>query len=123
MWIVGLLVIAAIVIAVLFLNRFYVKATREIAIIRTGLGGQRVVLDGGTKSLPILHKVSEINMRTVRLENTAPFDVTGHPAMSIPCGMSNGLPVGCRLVGKHWAESTIYQTAAAFESTGDWKDM
>lgn len=68
MWIAGLLVIVAIVIAVLFLNRFYVKATREIAIIRTGLGGQRVVLDGGTISLPILHKVSEINMRTVRLE-------------------------------------------------------
>lgn len=57
------------------------------------------------------------------LENTAPFDVSGHPAMSIPCGMSDGLPVGCMLVGKHWAESTIYQAAAAFESTGDWKDM
>jgi amidase len=57
------------------------------------------------------------------LENTAPFDVTGHPAMSIPCGMSDGLPVGCMLVGKYWAESTIYQAAAAFESTGDWKAM
>lgn len=57
------------------------------------------------------------------LENTAPFDVTGHPAMSIPCGMSFGLPVGCMLVGKHWAESTIYQAAAAFESAGNWKDM
>jgi amidase len=57
------------------------------------------------------------------LENTAPFDVTGHPAMSIPCGMSDGLPVGCMLVGKYWAESTIYQAAAAFEAAGDWKAM
>ena len=57
------------------------------------------------------------------LENTAPFDVSGHPAMSIPCGMSDGLPIGCMLIGKYWAESTIYQAAAAFEAAGDWKTM
>ncbi|MEM7500158.1 MAG: amidase [Pseudomonadota bacterium] len=57
------------------------------------------------------------------LENTAPFDVTGHPAMSIPCAMEDGLPVGAMLVGRHWAESTIYQAAAAFEAAGDWKSM
>ena len=34
------------------------------------------------------------------LDNTAPFDMTGHPAISIPCGMSNGLPVGLMLVGR-----------------------
>ena len=54
------------------------------------------------------------------LENTAPFDVTGHPAMSVPCGMSDRLPV-CMLVGEFWAESTICQAAAAFESAGEWK--
>ena len=57
------------------------------------------------------------------LENTAPFDITGHPSMSIPCGMSDGLPIGCMLTGKHWAESTIYQAAAAFEAADDWKRM
>ncbi|MEO1680427.1 MAG: amidase [Pseudomonadota bacterium] len=57
------------------------------------------------------------------LENTAPFDVTGHPAMNIPCAMEDGLPVGAMLVGRHWAESTIYQAAAAFEAAGDWKAM
>ena len=55
--------------------------------------------------------------------NTAPFDATGHPAMSIPCGMSDGLPVGMMLVAKHWDESIIYRTAHAFEQTGDWKQM
>ncbi len=57
------------------------------------------------------------------INNTAPFDVTGHPAMSVPCGMSDGLPVGMMLIGKHYGESTIYQAAHAFERLGDWKQM
>jgi len=57
------------------------------------------------------------------LTNTAPFDVTGHPAMSIPCGMSDGLPVGMMLVARHWQESTIYQAASAFERSGNWHEM
>jgi len=55
--------------------------------------------------------------------NTSPFDITGHPSMSIPCGMSEGLPVGLMLTGKHYREATIYQAAHAFEQAGDWHDM
>ena len=55
--------------------------------------------------------------------NTAPFDVTGHPAMSVPCGLGDGLPIGMMLVGKHWDESTIYRAAHAFEQAGDWQKM
>jgi amidase len=55
------------------------------------------------------------------LPNTCPFDVTGHPSMSIPCGMSDGLPIGMMLTAKQWNESTIYAAAAAFEGSGDWK--
>ncbi len=55
------------------------------------------------------------------LPNTAPFDVTGHPAMSIPCAMSDGLPVGMMLVAAKWREATIYRAAAAFEGAGDWR--
>jgi amidase len=54
------------------------------------------------------------------LGNTAPFDVTGHPAMTVPCGMSDGLPAGLMLVGKHWDESTVYRAAHAFEQSHDW---
>ena len=57
------------------------------------------------------------------LPNTAPFDITGHPAMSIPCGMIDGLPAGMMLIGRHYEEGTIYRAAAAFEQVGDWKRM
>lgn len=68
-WFVGLvLAVVAAILIILFLNRYYRKATREVALIRTGAGGQRVVLDGGCLALPFLHKVSEVNMRTTRLE-------------------------------------------------------
>ncbi|MFT7135767.1 MAG: flotillin [Akkermansiaceae bacterium] len=62
-----LLVIAAILI-ILFLSRYYRKATREISVVRTGQGGQKVVLDGGCLALPFLHKVAEVNMRTSKLD-------------------------------------------------------
>jgi amidase len=55
--------------------------------------------------------------------NTCPFDITGHPSMSIPCGMADGLPVGLMLTGRHYDEPTIYAAAAAFEAGTDWKTL
>lgn len=57
------------------------------------------------------------------LPNTSPFDVTGHPAMSIPCGMSDGLPIGLQLIGRRYDESTIYRAAGAFEQAVDWRNI
>lgn len=51
------------------------------------------------------------------LHNTAPFDVTGHPAMTVPCAKSGGLPVGMMLIGRHFDESTLLRAAHAFEAT------
>ena len=55
------------------------------------------------------------------LGNTAPFDMTGHPSISVPCGKSEGLPVGLMLTGKHFDEMSLFRIADAFERTGDWK--
>ncbi len=52
--------------------------------------------------------------------NTCPFNVTGHPAFSLPCGMQDGRPIGMMLVERHYEEGTIYRAAAAFERDGDW---
>jgi amidase len=68
--------------------------------------------------------VEEIVARALEMiANTAPFDITGHPAMSLPCGLADGLPVGLMLVGKHYDEGTIYRGAHAFEQAGDWQTM
>jgi amidase len=52
--------------------------------------------------------------------NTCPFNVTGHPAISIPCGIADDRPIGAMLVARHWNETTIYRAAAAFERSGNW---
>ncbi|MDG1504871.1 MAG: flotillin domain-containing protein [Planktomarina sp.] len=65
---IGALLVVAAILSILFLNRYYRKASREISIVRTGQGGQKVVLDGGCLALPFLHKVAEVNMRTSKLD-------------------------------------------------------
>ena len=49
------------------------------------------------------------------IANTCPFDVTGHPAMTIPCGLSNDLPVGMMLIGRKWNDAIVLRAAHAFE--------
>lgn len=62
-WFIGIIVaIALILFGLWLLQRFYAKASRETALVRTGLGGQRVVLDGGCLALPILHQIQRVNM-------------------------------------------------------------
>jgi flotillin len=68
-WFVSIVVLlVAAILIILFMSRYYRKATREISVVRTGAGGQKIVLDGGCIALPFLHKVSEVNMRTTKLE-------------------------------------------------------
>ena len=55
--------------------------------------------------------------------NTAPFDMTGHPSISIPCGKSNGLPVGLMLTGRHFDDATLLRAAHAFEQRVNWETL
>jgi len=65
----GLLVVAIVVaIVVWLLHWLYLRSSKERAFVRTGLGGQKVVLDGGAFVLPIVHDVMPVNMNTLRLE-------------------------------------------------------
>jgi amidase len=58
----------------------------------------------------------EYLMRALEMiPNTAPFDVTGHPATSVPAGLVDGLPVGMMIIGRHFDDATCLQVAGAFE--------
>lgn len=72
-----LVIVFAVVIVVLFLNRYYVKSSRDIALIRTGSGGRKVIADGGALALPILHRVERVSMRSIRLK----IDCSGQRAL------------------------------------------
>jgi len=68
-FILGLIVVAIIVAVVVWLMHWlYLRSSKERAFVRTGLGGQKVVLDGGAFVLPIVHDVIPVNMNTLRLE-------------------------------------------------------
>lgn len=49
------------------------------------------------------------------INNTAPFDVTGHPAINVPVGYSHGLPVGMMIIGRHFEDDVVLKLAYAFE--------
>ena len=72
---------------------------------------------------PDLAPIEYIGKAFEMLGNTCPSDITHHPAMNVPCGMVDGLPVGMMLIGRHFDEATVLTAAAAFESIDDWKNM
>jgi uncharacterized membrane protein YqiK len=63
----GIILVAMIVIGMI-LARLYRRATKEISFVRTGFGGQKVILNGGALVFPVLHDTIPVNMNTLRLE-------------------------------------------------------
>ena len=68
-FLVGLVAVAIVVAIIVWLMHWlYLRSSKERAFVRTGLGGQKVVLNGGAFVLPIVHDVIPVNMNTLRLE-------------------------------------------------------
>jgi aspartyl-tRNA(Asn)/glutamyl-tRNA(Gln) amidotransferase subunit A len=85
-------------------------ATPMLAITAPKVGETTVEVGG---------KVKEINPVFIRLAD--PFNVTGLPAISVPCGFgTDGLPIGLQLVGRPFAEQTVLRVAHAYEQQTDW---
>jgi len=56
-----------------------------------------------------------------RTRNTWPFDVSGLPAISVPCGFTaSGLPIGLQIVGAPFAEAAVLTLAYAYEQATSW---
>jgi len=66
-------VIAVVIVVAIFLigtiiARLYARASKEVSFVRTGFGGQKVIMNGGALVLPVLHETILVNMNTLRLE-------------------------------------------------------
>jgi amidase len=68
--------------------------------------------------------MSEVEWFEVGLDpqpNTSPFNVTGHPALTLPCALRDGLPVAIQLVGQHFDDARVLRVAAHLEDAIDWE--
>lgn len=63
----GIILLALIIIGII-LTRLYRRATKDVALIRTGFGGEKVVLNGGIMVIPVLHELMQVRLTTVKLE-------------------------------------------------------
>jgi flotillin len=62
------IVLAALIVIGIILTRLYRRATKDVALIRTGFGGEKVVLNGGIMIVPVLHELMQVRLTTVKLE-------------------------------------------------------
>ena len=58
----------ALIVSGMILSRLYARASKEISFVRTGFGGQKVIMNAGAFVLPVLHEIIPVNMNTLRLE-------------------------------------------------------
>lgn len=63
----GIIIVAIFVIGMI-IARLYRRASKEVSFVRTGFGGQKVIMNGGALVLPVLHETIPVNMNTLRLE-------------------------------------------------------
>jgi len=73
----------------------------------------------GESEVKIAGKIKKV--RSALVGASRPANVTGHPAISIPCGSTRGgLPVGLQLIGPRWGEARLLAIARGYEEATDW---
>ena len=62
----------------------------------------------------------EVDVRTALTTATRPYNLAGLPALSLPCGFEQGLPIGLQVVGPAFSEATVLGFGRAFEEATEW---
>jgi aspartyl-tRNA(Asn)/glutamyl-tRNA(Gln) amidotransferase subunit A len=110
----------------------YVRAQQARALVRDEVDralARRDVLLAPTTPLPATMPGENeatlgdgpSDVRSALIRCTRPFNFSGHPACSVPCGFSGaGLPIGLQLVGRPFDEATVLRAADAYQRATDW---
>lgn len=107
----------------------YVQAQRRrralVAAVEEAFAGVDLLLTASSMDPACRIDDAEAVEITYPRQARTPFNVTGHPALTLMCGVSKaeGLPLSLQLVGRYFDEATIYRAAAAYEATTPWKEM
>jgi aspartyl-tRNA(Asn)/glutamyl-tRNA(Gln) amidotransferase subunit A len=108
-----------------YYDAYYIKAQKVRTLIKQDF--EKVfekydVIIGPTTPTPAFKLGEMTNDPMTMYANdilTIPVNLAGVPGISVPCGFSNGLPLGLQIIGKHFDESTLYRVAYAFEQATD----
>lgn len=66
--VISIVILVALLVLGMIFSRLYRRASKETSFVRTGFGGQKIILNGGSLVFPVLHEVIPVNMNTLRLE-------------------------------------------------------
>ena len=125
-------VYAGFLLGQLVLGKHYLKAQRSRSLIRQEMSAALRRVDAlVTPTVPVPaprigQTTVDINQETVDISwavsrLTRPANLTGFPAISVPCGFTQGgLPIGLQLIGRPFAEATVLQLAYAYEQETPW---
>jgi amidase len=69
------------------------------------------------------HVVFGLTADGLATRGTKPYNFTGHPALTVPCGKSSGLPIGMQLVAAYFADDVLLRTAYAFQHSVNWEEL
>ncbi|KGK98426.1 glutamyl-tRNA amidotransferase [Methanococcoides methylutens] len=106
-------------------DKYYLKALKVRTLVKQDFEkalSNVDVLMGPTMPMPafkIGEKIEDPLSQYLADVNTVPMNLAGVPCISVPCGSSDGLPVGLQIIGNHFDEATIIRSAYAFEQNTD----
>jgi len=85
-------------------------AQYDVLVMPTVPGTADTLPTGNPQGLALLERTLG------KAANTSPMDITGHPAISVPAGLVDGLPAGMMIVGRRFDDATVLKVADAFEA-------
>eukprot|EP00058_Branchiostoma_floridae_P016202 XP_002601690.1 hypothetical protein BRAFLDRAFT_94570 [Branchiostoma floridae] len=96
----------------------------RVGLLKEGFGTSHiynVINEGCLETMIKGNEICRMALNFGQMSNVCPFNLTGHPALSINAGFSQGLPVGMMIVGRHFDDATVLKVAHAFENIRDAK--